>query len=69
MAAPVLLHVRGPRMLTGAEAERPVQVVASATRADLPPDADPTADSVRGDPQRELDGQAAAATHRCRVAC
>jgi hypothetical protein len=53
MAAPVLLHVRGPRMLTGADAERPVQVVASATRADLPPDADPTTDSVPV-PEREL---------------
>lgn len=40
---PVLLHVRGPRMLTGAEAERPVKIVATATRADLPADADPAA--------------------------
>lgn len=45
-AAPVLLHVRGPRMITGGEAERPVQVVATATRADLPPDADPSANDA-----------------------
>jgi hypothetical protein len=45
--APVLLHVRGPRMITGSETERPVSVVAAATRADLPPDADPT---VAGEP-------------------
>jgi hypothetical protein len=50
---PVLLHVRGPRMITGAEAERPVQVVATATRADLPPDADPSANDVTV-PPREI---------------
>jgi hypothetical protein len=44
---PVLLHVRGPRMFTGGESERAVTVVATATRADLPPDADP---SVAGAP-------------------
>ncbi len=50
-AAPVLLHVRGPRMITGAEADRPVQVVATACRADLPPDGDPGPDSVAVEPQ------------------
>ena len=50
-AAPVLLHVRGPRMITGAEADRPVQVVATATRADLPPDTDPGPDDVAVEPQ------------------
>jgi Carboxypeptidase regulatory-like domain len=43
---PVLVHVRGPRMFTGSEVDRAVQVVASAVRADLPPDADPTAGSA-----------------------
>lgn len=52
-AAPVLLHVRGPRMITGGEAERPVQVVATATRADLPPDADPSANDAPV-PPREI---------------
>jgi hypothetical protein len=41
--APVLLHVRGPRMLTGAEVDRPVQVLVTAARADVPADADPDA--------------------------
>jgi hypothetical protein len=45
-SVPVLLHVRGPRMITGGETERPVQVVATAARADLPPDADPGADGA-----------------------
>ena len=43
---PVLLHLRGPRMFTGSEVERPVQVVATATRADLPADADPSAADI-----------------------
>jgi hypothetical protein len=38
--APVLLHVRGPRMFTGAEIDRSVTVEASATRVDIPPDAE-----------------------------
>lgn len=32
---PVILHLRGPRMITGSEADRPVQVIATASRADL----------------------------------
>ncbi|HEY2297559.1 MAG TPA: carboxypeptidase regulatory-like domain-containing protein [Jatrophihabitans sp.] len=48
---PVLLHVRGPRMFTGSEVERPVQVVATATRADLAPDADPSAADVEVAPR------------------
>lgn len=38
--APVVLRVRGPRMLTGAEIDRSVTVEASATRADAPQDDD-----------------------------
>ena len=38
---PVLLHVRGPRMITGAPTERPLKVTVTAERADLPEDAEP----------------------------
>ncbi|HEY2273329.1 MAG TPA: carboxypeptidase regulatory-like domain-containing protein, partial [Jatrophihabitantaceae bacterium] len=38
---PVLLHVRGPRMITGAPLERPLKVLAKAERADLGEDAEP----------------------------
>jgi Carboxypeptidase regulatory-like domain len=38
---PVLLHLRGPRMFTGAPAERPLKVVATAEQADLPGEPEP----------------------------
>lgn len=38
---PVLLQVRGPRMITGAPTERPLKVVATAERADLTAEAEP----------------------------
>lgn len=52
---PVLLHVRGPRLFTGAEIDRPVQVSATAVRADGPgtawaagPDAPEDAETIVG---------------------
>jgi hypothetical protein len=43
---PVLLHVRGPRMLTGAPAERPLTVIATAERADLTGEPEPGATAL-----------------------
>jgi hypothetical protein len=39
--APVLLNVRGPRMITGGESDRAVQLSATALRADLTSEAEP----------------------------